>query len=104
MTEVAQHDETVANLADARVHSGSEDLVYLAISTAVLPEVVGDPDSGRTGVRVPSDQSPASRFLLQDSAKNTVAYWDGEEGDVVGRIIGKERSGNRSRRGKSDQI
>jgi uncharacterized cupin superfamily protein len=75
------------------VNTGSEDLVYLAISTAMRPEVVGYPDSGKTGVRTTFDESPASRFLMQDLAKNTVGYWDGENGEVVARIVAGGRSG-----------
>src|SRR5262245_52101626 len=33
------------------INTGDEDLVYLAISTLVLPEVVGYPESRKTGVR-----------------------------------------------------
>jgi len=57
----------------------------------VLPEVVGYPESGKTGVRVALDRSPGARFLLQDRAKNTVDYWDGEDGEHVARIVA-ERS------------
>lgn len=80
-----------AETAHQLVNTGTEDLVYLAISTARLPEVVGYPDSGKTGVRVALDRSPGARFLLQDRAKNTVGYWDGEDGEQVARIIA-ERS------------
>jgi uncharacterized cupin superfamily protein len=58
------------------VNTGSEDLAYLAISTTMRPEVVGYPDSGKTGVRTDFDESPPSGFLMQDSAKNTVGYWE----------------------------
>jgi uncharacterized cupin superfamily protein len=68
------------------VNTGNEDLVYLAISTAVLPEVVGYPDSGKTGVRIGFDQTPTSRFLMQDAHKNSVGYWDGEDGGRVAEI------------------
>jgi uncharacterized cupin superfamily protein len=69
------------------VNTGTEDLVYLAISSAVLPDVVGYPDAGKTGVRIAFDEAPGARFLLQDRAKNTVDYWDGEDGEQVARII-----------------
>jgi len=82
-----------AETAHQLVNTGTEDLVYLAISTALRPEVVGYPDAGKTGVRTSFDESPATRFLMQDSAKNTVGYWDGEDGDAVARIVGKGRSG-----------
>ena len=82
-----------AETAHQLVNTATEDLVYLAISTAVLPDVVGYPDSGKTGVRVAFDQLPASRFLLQDAAKNTVGYWDGEDGEAVAGIVGTVRPG-----------
>ena len=80
-----------AETAHQLVNTGSEDLVYLAISTALRPEVVGYPDSGKTGVRTSFDESPDARFLLQDSDRNTVGYWDGEDGNEVARIVGKGR-------------
>lgn len=83
-----------AETAHQLVNTGSEDLVYLAISTVLLPEVVGYPDSGKTGVRFAYDQAPGSRFLLEDTAKNTVGYWDGEDGEEVARIVAKTRAGN----------
>jgi uncharacterized cupin superfamily protein len=82
-----------AETAHQLVNTGSEDLVYLAISTALRPEVVGYPESGKTGVRTTFDESPASRFLMQDSAKNAVGYWDGEEGEQVERIVRDGRPG-----------
>ncbi len=78
-----------AETAHQLVNTGTEDLVYLAISTAVLPEVVGYPDSGKTGVRIAFDQSPEARFLLKDAAKSTVGYWDGEDGNEVAGILGE---------------
>ena len=81
-----------AETAHQFVNTGTEDLVYLAISTAMLPEVVGYPDSGKTGVRFAFDQLPASKFLLQDSAKNAVGYWDGEDGGQVGSIVAGRRA------------
>jgi uncharacterized cupin superfamily protein len=72
------------------INTGSEDLVYLAISTAVLPEVVGYPDSGKTGVRTSFDMTPGARFLVADDAKDQVGYWDGESGEPVAGIVAKE--------------
>jgi uncharacterized cupin superfamily protein len=69
------------------VNTGEDDLVYLAISTAALPEVVGYPDSARTGVRIAMSQAPGARFLVQDSAKDAVGYWDGEDGRHVAGIV-----------------
>lgn len=69
------------------VNTGSEDLVYLAISTALLPEVVGYPESGKTGVRASFASTPEARFLVPDESKNTVDYWDGEDGSGVSTIV-----------------
>ena len=60
------------------INTGEEDLFYLAISTTQIPEVVGYPDSGKTGVRY--QDHPAPRFLVEDQNKDTVGYWDGESG------------------------
>ncbi|HET9693350.1 MAG TPA: cupin domain-containing protein, partial [Steroidobacteraceae bacterium] len=44
------------------INDGDEDLVYLALSTRLLPEVVGYPDSNKTGVRVAAaGQAPGAR-------------------------------------------
>lgn len=68
------------------VNTGSEDLVYLAISTLTVPDVVGYPESGKTGVRT-SMQEADARFLLRDADKNSVGYWDGEDGAGVARVL-----------------
>lgn len=80
-----------AETAHQLINTGSEDLVYLAISTLVVPEVVGYPDSGKTGVRIGAGEGPGSRFLIQDSAKDTVAYWDGEDGRRVAEVLARRR-------------
>ena len=67
------------------INTGAEDLVYLAISTRLLPEVVGYPDSAKTGVR--TDAAEGSRFLLPDAARHTATYWDGEDGRRVREIV-----------------
>jgi uncharacterized cupin superfamily protein len=76
-----------ADTAHQLINTGTEDLVYLAISTAVLPDVVGYPDSGKTGVRITHDTTPAARFLVPDATKNTVGYWDGESGEQVEAVL-----------------
>lgn len=78
-----------AEAAHQLINSGDEDLVYLAISTRQVPEVVGYPDSGRTGVRTAMGDAPGARFLLRDSDKNSVGYWDGEDGARVVEIVGR---------------
>jgi hypothetical protein len=56
-----------------------------------VPEVVGYPDSGRTGVRTESGAAPEAQFLLKDSDKNSVGYWDGEDGARVMQIVRRDR-------------
>lgn len=96
--EVRSHDYIVnrpggPEEAHQLINSGSEDLVYLAISTLQYPEVVGYPDSGKTGVRTDAGTTPAARFLVADSARNAVGYWDGEDGRQVGAILGGDPRG-----------
>ena len=67
------------------INTGAEELVFLAISTKRLPEVVGYPDSAKTGVRTSSDRENG-RFLVEDQYRNAKAYWDGEDGAAVHRI------------------
>lgn len=70
------------------VNTGNEDLVYLALSTQIAPEVCGYPDSGKTGVRaVPYGDPGPDRFLIHDAARATVDYWDGEDGAAVEKLI-----------------
>jgi uncharacterized cupin superfamily protein len=76
-----------AELAHQLVNTGSEDLVYLAISTLIVPEVVGYPDSRKTGVRIANGEAPDARFLVPDAARNTVGYWDAEDGARVAEIV-----------------
>ncbi len=71
-----------AETAHQLINTGGEDLVYLAISTQNVPEVVGYPDSGKTGVRTDA----ANRFLVPDSAQSS-DYWAGEDGARVAEIV-----------------
>jgi uncharacterized cupin superfamily protein len=87
---VKAHDYLVhlpggAEHAHQLINTGEEDLVYLAISTRIVPEVVGYPDSAKTGVR--TDAAEGSRFLIPDAVRNTAGYWDGEDGQRVREII-----------------
>jgi uncharacterized cupin superfamily protein len=69
------------------INTGDEDLVYLAISTQVLPEVIGYPDSGKTGVRTVWTRDKSGRFLISDHDKDSLNYWDGEDGAHVATIV-----------------
>ncbi|WP_020400422.1 cupin domain-containing protein [Kordiimonas gwangyangensis] len=73
--------------AHQMINTGSEDLVYLAISTKQVPEVVGYPDSHKTGVRIKPTFEDDARFLIEDANKNTVTYWDGEDGAEVVKVL-----------------
>lgn len=73
-------------LAHQLINTGDEDLVYLAISTMVIPEVVGYPDTGKTGVRVAQGGGDRARFLVDDKDKNARSYWEGEDGAWVAAI------------------
>ena len=61
--------------------------MYLAISTQVLPEVIGYPDSGKTGVRTVWTRDKSGRFLISDDDKDSLNYWDGEDGAQVATIV-----------------
>jgi uncharacterized cupin superfamily protein len=78
-----------AELAHQLVNTGEVDLVYLSMSTLQYPEVVGYPDSHKTGVAVaPFGQLPP-RFLIEDKMRDTKGYWDGEDGASIERISKK---------------
>ena len=74
-----------AEHAHQLINTGAEDLVYLAISTRIRPEVVGYPDSAKTAVR--TDEGAGSVFVIRDTARNTAAYWDDEDGRRVREIV-----------------
>ena len=69
-----------ANFAHVLVNNGDEDLVYLCMSTTIMPDVVNYPDSGKLGVL-------GSKNFWQDGdagvsgfyKPNPVDYWDGED-------------------------
>ena len=71
--------------------TGAEDLVYLAISTNVIPDVCSYPDSNKTSVRTAPYEEANSRFLISDASKDTVGYWDLEDGTRVAEIVAGRR-------------
>jgi uncharacterized cupin superfamily protein len=73
------------------INTGTEDLVYLAISTLIVPEVVGYTDSGKTGTRIAAGTTPAERFLTRDADRGNVNYWDGETGAEVAGCVARSR-------------
>ena len=79
-----------ATEAHQLINTGDEDLVYLAFSTVQVPEVVGYPDSGKTGVRIAAGSDPGSRFLIRDDVPRA-EYYDGEDGATVAAIVQRER-------------
>lgn len=70
------------------VNTGHEDLVYLSLSTKKVPEVVGYPDSGKTGVRLaPPGPSGPGRFIVDDAARDKLGYYDREDGARVRDLV-----------------
>lgn len=66
--------------AHVLVNDGDESLVYLCISTMVMPEVVHYPDSGKLGVLGSKDFWAAGDAGVSGFYKpNPVGYWDGED-------------------------
>jgi uncharacterized cupin superfamily protein len=93
---VQKHDYIVnlpggPECAHQLINTGAEDLVYLAISTNAVPEVCGYPDSGKTGVRTAVYGEPNSRFLIPDASKDSVDYWELEDGQRVAQIIAAQK-------------
>jgi uncharacterized cupin superfamily protein len=94
--EVTQNDYIV-NLpggpesAHQLINTGVEDLVYLAISTNIIPDVCSYPDSGKTGVRTAAYEKANSRFLIPDACKDSVGYWELEDGERVAQIVSGRR-------------
>ncbi|HJP05438.1 MAG: cupin domain-containing protein [Gammaproteobacteria bacterium] len=69
-----------AGFAHVLVNDGKDDLVYLCMSSMIMPEVVDYPDSGKLGVLGSKD------FWSGDDAGvsgfyrlNPVGYWEGED-------------------------
>lgn len=66
--------------AHVLVNDGDEDIIYLCMSTAVMPDVVHYPDSGKLGVLGSKDFWTAGKPGVSGFYKpNPVGYWDGEE-------------------------
>lgn len=73
------------------VNTGNDDLVYLAISTNQVPEVVGYPDSRKTGIRISAANDPGARFLVHDDGPRA-QYYDGEDGRTIAALLSAARS------------
>jgi uncharacterized cupin superfamily protein len=69
------------------VNTGNEPLVYLSIGAMVAPEVVGYPDSGKIGVSTRPFPEKGLRFFALAADAERVAYWDGEDGAAVRKLI-----------------
>jgi uncharacterized cupin superfamily protein len=74
------------------INTGTEDLVYLAISTMKIPEVAGYPDANKTGVRLHPGRDKTGRFVIPDAVRDSVQYWEGEDGAAVAEIVLRERT------------
>jgi uncharacterized cupin superfamily protein len=84
------------DVAHQFINTGAEELTVLAISTKLVPEVVGYPDSGKTGVRASADQEHG-RFLVENRNRNSIGYWDGEDGTAVAAVVSGARAGEAKR-------
>ncbi len=70
------------------VNTGQEDLVYLALSTKITPEIGGYPDSGKTGVMsAPWGQEPPPFLMMNSDKMGPASYWDGEDGGAVSKVV-----------------
>jgi uncharacterized cupin superfamily protein len=65
--------------AHVLVNDGNVDLVYLCISTMLMPEVVHYPDSGKLGVLATKNFWQGEAGVSGFYKPNPVGYWDGEE-------------------------
>lgn len=69
-----------AGFAHVLVNDSNEDLVYLCMSSMVMPEVVHYPDSGKLGVLGSRDFWSSGEADVSGFYKpNPVDYWDGED-------------------------
>jgi len=62
-------------------NTGTRELRFLAISTRLLPEIVGYPDSGKFGVRnewVDPASGETCLFRYFGRSGDSLCYWDGE--------------------------
>lgn len=62
------------------INTGEEELRYLAVSTAVSPEVAEYPDTGRFGVlaNLPPGPGGARRLAFVGREGQSLDYWEGE--------------------------
>ncbi len=85
-------------LAHQLINTGVDELAYLAISTNAAPEIVGYPDSQRTGVRtVPYGAPGPAAFFVADETRAAITYWDGEDGNQVRAALGIPQTGSKPR-------
>lgn len=73
------------------INTGTEELVYLALSTMQTPEVVGYPDSGKIGVRPEPYSTTGTRWLVNTSDLDKAQYFDREDGAQVRAVVDKAR-------------
>jgi len=67
--------------AHVLVNDSDEDIVYLCMSTTVMPEVVHYPDTGKLGVLGSRDFWKGGAAGVSGFYKpHPVGYWDGEDG------------------------
>jgi uncharacterized cupin superfamily protein len=73
------------------INTGDVELQYLALSTMRTPEVVGYPDSRKTGVRPEPYSDTGKRWLIRDELLGQAQYFDGEDGAAVRAILDRNK-------------
>jgi len=62
------------------VNNSDDDLIYLCVSTMIMPDVVHYPDSGKLGVLGSKDFWSSGEASISGFYKpNPAGYWDGED-------------------------
>jgi uncharacterized cupin superfamily protein len=61
------------------VNDSDADIVYLCISTMLMPEIVHYPDSGKLGVLASKNFWQSEAGISGFYQPNPVGYWDGED-------------------------
>jgi uncharacterized cupin superfamily protein len=78
-------------VAHQLINTGSEELVYLALGSMVVPEVVGYPDSGKHLVSTVRFGQTGLRFIVPEMTEHMQSrdrYWEGESGAQVKKHLG----------------
>jgi uncharacterized cupin superfamily protein len=70
------------------INTGATDLTYLVVSTMEYPDLSQYPDSNKVGAYATSSAVPGFRALYL--CDDNVNYYDGEDGQEIGRILAQQ--------------